>query len=49
MKRDPELRCTGCGADAVAGYVAENSPLLVQASERLCLRCYDIRRRGAKR
>lgn len=48
MKLDHELRCTACRADASVGYVAEHSPL-VRPEERLCLRCYGVRRQAVKR
>ena len=48
MKLDHELRCTACRGDATAGYIAEHSPL-VRPEERLCLRCYGVRRQAVKR
>jgi hypothetical protein len=44
MKRDPSSRCTDCNADAWFGYVAQHHPEFIKPNERLCYRCFMLRR-----
>ena len=45
MRRDRELACTRCGADASFGYTSAQNPALHEGV-RLCMSCNELRKKG---